>query len=109
MAVLFGLVGLLVGNLFLVVIALFVWAGAAAEAGMVQFKAGLAGVPVERAMIRDFAALAPDDTLAAAARRVVDGFQHDFPVAADGKVVGVLPRDGLLAGLAQAGPDGRVR
>src|SRR5262245_21199286 len=46
MAVLFGLVGVLVGNLLLLVIAFFVWAGAAAEAGMVQFKAGLAGVPV---------------------------------------------------------------
>ena len=75
---------------------------------MVQFKAGLAGVPVERAMIREFAALAPDDTLAAAARRVLDGFQHDFPVVADGKVVGVLPRDALLVGLAEAGAGGRV-
>jgi Zn-dependent protease/CBS domain-containing protein len=108
MAVLFGLFGLLGGNFFLVVIALFVWIGAAAEAGMVQFRAGLAGVPVERAMIRHFATLAPDDTLAAAARHVLDGFQHDFPVVAGGKVVGVLPRDTLLAGLTQAGPDARV-
>jgi len=107
MAVLFGIVGLL-GNPFLLIIALFVWVGAAAEAGMVQFKAGLAGVPVERAMVREFATLTPDDTLAAASRRVIDGFQHDFPVAAGGAVVGVLTRDGLLAGLAAAGPDGRV-
>jgi Zn-dependent protease len=107
MAILFGLVGLL-GNPLLLVIALFVWAGAAAEAGAVQFRAGLAGVPVERAMIRDFATLTPDDTLAAAARRVLDGFQHDFPVVADGAVVGVLPRDALLAGLTEAGPEGLV-
>jgi Zn-dependent protease len=108
MAALFGVFGLLGGNILLVVIALFVWTGAAAEAGMVQFKAGLAGVPVERAMIRHFATLAPGDTLAAAARHVLDGFQHDFPVVAGGAVVGVLPRDILLAGLTQAGPDGRV-
>jgi Zn-dependent protease/CBS domain-containing protein len=108
MAVAFGLFGILSGNIFLVVIALFVWTGAAAEAGMVQFKAGLAGVPVGRAMVRHFATLAPDDTLAAAARHVLDGFQHDFPVVAGGKVVGVLPRDDLLAGLTRAGPDGRV-
>jgi Zn-dependent protease/CBS domain-containing protein len=106
-AILFGLVGLM-GNPLLLVIALFVWVGAAAEAGAVQFKAGLAGVPVERAMVREFATLAPGDTLAAAARRVIDGFQHDFPVTTDGKVVGVLSRDELLRGLAEAGPDGRV-
>jgi Zn-dependent protease/CBS domain-containing protein len=108
MAVLFGLFGLFSGNFFLIVIALFVWIGAAAEAGMVQFKAGLAGVPVSRAMVRDFAALAPDDTLAAAARRILDGFQQDFPVVTDGKVVGVLPRDALLGGLSDAGSQGRV-
>ncbi len=107
MAVLFALVGLLV-NPLLLVIALFVWVGAAAEAGMVQFKAGLAGVPVERAMVREFAALAPDDTLRVAANRVLDGFQQDFPVVADGSVAGILPRDALLAGLSRDGPDGRV-
>jgi Zn-dependent protease/CBS domain-containing protein len=109
MAILFALVGLLVpGFIMLLVIALFVWVGAAAEAGAVQFKAGLAGVPVERAMIRNFATLAPDDTLAAAARHVIDGFQSDFPVTADGRVVGVLPNAALLVGLAEAGPEGRV-
>jgi CBS domain-containing protein len=107
MAIVFGLIGLL-GNPFLLVIALFVWVGAAAEAGAVQFRAGLAGVPIERAMVRDFATLSPDDTLAAAARRVLDGFQHDFPVVDNGKTVGVLPRDALLAALTQAGPEGRV-
>lgn len=107
MAALFAVVGLL-GNPLLLVIALFVWIGAAAEAGAVQFKAGLAGVPVERAMVREFATLAPDDTLRVAANRVLDGFQQDFPVVADGSVTGILPRDALLTGLAQAGPDGRV-
>jgi Zn-dependent protease len=95
-------------NPFLLVIALFVWAGAAAEAGAVQFKAGLAGVPVSRTMIREFASLAPEDTLGDAARRTLDGFQEDFPVVTDGKVVGVLPRTELLTGLSEAGLDGHV-
>jgi Zn-dependent protease/predicted transcriptional regulator len=107
MAILFGILGLM-GNPFLLIIALFVWVGAMAESSAVQFRAGLAGVPVEQAMIRDFAALAPDDTLTSAARRVIDGFQQDFPVVLDGRVVGVLPRDSLLSGLAQVGPEGRV-
>ena len=108
MAVLFGIIGLL-GNPFLLVIALFVWVGAAAEAGAVQFRAGLAGVPIERAMIREFVTLGPEDTLATASHRALEGFQHDFPVVAEGKVIGVLPRTALLAGLTEAGPEGRVR
>jgi Zn-dependent protease/CBS domain-containing protein len=107
MALLFGLVGLM-GNPFLVVIAVFVWVGAEAEAAAVQFRAGLAGVPVGRAMVREFAALAPDAPLAEAARRALDGFQQDFPVVDGGKLVGILSRDALLRGLTEAGPDGRV-
>jgi Zn-dependent protease/CBS domain-containing protein len=115
MAVLFGLVGLfgfpplnIQPNLFLVIIALFVWVGAAGEAAAVQFKAGLAGIPVGRAMVREFATLTADDTLRTAAGKVLDGFQHDFPVVADGAVVGILTGDNLLTGLTEAGPAGRV-
>ena len=109
MAILFALIGFFVpGYFMLLIIAFFVWVGAAAEAGAVQFRAGLSGVPVERAMIRDFMTLAPDDTLTSAARRVLDGFQHDFPVVVEGHVAGVLPRDQLMAGLAESGPAGRV-
>jgi len=107
MAVLFGLVGLM-GNPILLIIALFVWVGANAEAGAVQFRAGIAGVPVSRAMIREFATLSPDDTFAAATRHVLDGFQHDFPVVEGGKVIGILSRDALLAALSESGPHGRV-
>lgn len=107
MAVLFGLLGLL-AHPILLIIALFVWVGASAEAGVVQFRAGLAGVPVSRAMIREFATLSPDDTLAAATRHVLDGFQHDFPVVEGGKVIGILSRDALLAALAESGPHGRI-
>jgi predicted transcriptional regulator len=107
MAVVFGFVGLLI-NPFLLIIAVFVWVGATAEAGAVQFRVGLAGVPVGRAMIREFTALAPDSSLGDAARRVIDGFQQDFPVTDSGNVVGILPQDALLRGLAEAGLEGRV-
>jgi predicted transcriptional regulator len=95
-------------NPFMLVIALFVWVGAAAEASAVQFKAGLAGVPVILAMIRNYATLAPDDTLGTAAKRTLDGFQYDFPVVVDGMVVGNLPRTEFFMGLTEAGMDGHV-
>ena len=106
-ALLFGLVGLLY-NPFLVLIALFVWMGAAGESAALQQRTLLSGVPVERVMIRDFRTLTPRDTLAAALEHVLAGFQHDFPVVDGDRVTGVLTRAGLLSALAQRGPDSRV-
>jgi Zn-dependent protease/CBS domain-containing protein len=106
-ALLFGVVGLLY-NPFLVLIALFVWVSAAAEAAELQQRSALSGVPVNRLMIRDVRTLAPSDTLNDALRHVLTGFQHDFPVVDGDKVVGVLTRAALLGGLAKSGAESPV-
>lgn len=97
-AVFFGVVGLLFDPI-LVLIALFVWLGAAGEAAESQLRSMLSGVPVDRVMVRDYDTLAPDDTLAAAQSRVLAGFQQDFPVLDGQRVVGVLTRAALVNGL----------
>jgi Zn-dependent protease/CBS domain-containing protein len=103
-ALLFGLLGLFVtGNPFLVVIALFVWLGAAAEAAAVQTSAMLEDVPLSSVMITDVRTLEPTDTLARAMELTLTGFQQDFPVIERGAVVGVLTRQDLVRGLAQGG------
>jgi Zn-dependent protease/CBS domain-containing protein len=101
MALLFGLVGLIVFNPFLMFIALFVWIGAGQEAAMTQMKSALGGIPLERAMITDFRTLAPDDSLAHAVELLLSGAQQDFPVVDNGAVVGVLTRADLLRALAR--------
>ena len=106
-ALLFGIVGLFY-NPFLVLIALFVWLGAAGEAAEVQQRSSLEGVPVERVMIRDVRTLAPRDTMAVAQDHVLAGFQQDFPVVDGGRVVGVLTRAKLLQALAKRGRDAAV-
>jgi Zn-dependent protease len=108
MAVLFGFVGLF-SNPFLVFIALFVWLGAASEASMVQVKAGLQGIPVSHAMITDFKTVSPDDLLSVPADHIIAGFQDDFPVIEQGRLVGVLTKTDLLKTLASNGGDGLVR
>lgn len=108
MALLFGFLGLL-GNPLLLFIALFVWIGAAQEASMVQMRTALGGIPVSQAMITDFRTLAPDDALAQAVELLLAGFQQDFPVVDDGRVVGVLLRSDLPVALAQRGQEARVR
>jgi Zn-dependent protease/CBS domain-containing protein len=101
-AVLFALVGLfLFQNFVLVIIALFVWMGAEAEASMVRTKSVLAGVTVARVMVTRFQVLAPTDTLRDVVALVAHGFQHDFPVARDGQLVGMLTRNRLLEAIAQ--------
>ena len=101
-ALLFGILGLMYDP-FLVLIALFVWLGAAGEAAEAQLHANLEGVPVARLMIRDVQTLTPRDTLGVALEHVLAGFQQDFPVVDDGTLVGVLTRNALVAGLARHG------
>lgn len=103
MALLFGAFGLF-HNPMLLFIALFVWMGAQQEASIVGIKRALAGIPVGSAMITEFRALAPDDRLDYAAELVVAGFQHDFPVIDNGRVVGVLTRSDIVRGLSESGP-----
>jgi CBS domain-containing protein len=106
-ALLFGVVGLLY-NPFLVLIALFIWLSAAAESSALHERSALSRVQVDRLMIRDIITLAPSDTLHEALRHVLTGFQHDFPVVESEKLVGVLTRSALLAGLAKNGAESLV-
>ena len=101
-ALAFGLYGLFVsGNVWLVFIAFFVWIAAASEARASRFKTALDGITVSRVMITNVQTLAPNDPLSAAVNHVVAGFQHDFPVVDNGKVVGVLTRSDLLRAVAE--------
>lgn len=106
-ALLFAMIGFFF-NPILVVIGLFVWLGAAGEAAEVQRRASLEGVPVERVMIRNVQTLTPRDTLTVALNHVLQGFQQDFPVVDEGRLVGVLTRANLLAALAKRGRDAPV-
>jgi Zn-dependent protease/CBS domain-containing protein len=103
----FGFFGLFT-NPFLVLIAVFVWMGAGAEAGMVEMKSSLAGLAVSRGMITDFRTLEMGDPLRRAVDHVLAGFQHDFPVVDGSRPVGMLTRDALIKAIAQAGLDAPV-
>jgi Zn-dependent protease/predicted transcriptional regulator len=101
-ALVFAAIGLFVtGNPFLVLIAVFVWVAASAEAAETRLRAAVAGIPVTRVMIADVQRLAPEQPLAMVIQHVIAGFQNDFPVVQNDRVVGVLTRSDLLRALAE--------
>ena len=106
-AVLFAIVGAL-QNPLLVIIAHFVWMGAAGEAGLVQVKRALRGAKAETAMRTEFGELAPGDAIGRAAEMAIRHAQSDFPVLLDGQVVGMLTRRDLIRSLSEDGADRTV-
>jgi Zn-dependent protease/CBS domain-containing protein len=104
-ALLFAIVGVLMPNPILVIIALFVWMGAAGEAGLARIKRALYGKTIDTAMRSEFGVLGPDDALGHAAELAIRHAQTDFPVLAGGRVVGLLTRHDLTRGLSADGAD----
>jgi Zn-dependent protease/predicted transcriptional regulator len=106
-AVVFAIVGALM-NPLLMIIALFVWMGAAGEAGLTQLKRALQGRTVDAAMRTEFGALAPDDALDRTAEMAIRYSQSDFPVLLNGHVVGLLTRRDLVRWVSEDGADRTV-
>lgn len=104
-----GAIALFKQNWWLLLIAVFVVLGAEAEAGFVRTRAALARVRVGELMIREFRTLAPEDPLSRAVALAVAGFQQDFPVVEGDRMVGVLTRRRLLAGLTRGDDRAPVR
>jgi Zn-dependent protease len=102
MAFLFGFIGLFY-NPFLLFIALFVYMGAEAEAQAVQLQVTLQGLPVREVMVTRFVTLGAEEPLSRAVDLLLSGAQQDFPVLADGRLVGLLGRRELVAALQTKG------
>ena len=105
LAWLLGLYGVMSGSWTLALIAVFVYMGAGQEGRMVEVKSVLGEMRVRQAMTRQVQSLSPTDTLARAVDLTLQTFQTDFPVLDNGRLVGLLCQDRLLAVLKQQGPD----
>ncbi len=93
----------------LLFIALFVWIGASQEADAVATTSVLHGVSVRDTMMREFRVAAPFDSLRDLSEWLLAGYQQDFPVVAQGEIIGIVSRADLLRGLSGGGPDTLVR
>jgi len=98
-----GVVGFLTPNYNLLLIAFFVYLGAAQEGFIVQHRYSFQGLPASCAMVTNFKALEEGDRLERAVNYLLLGSQVDFPVLRDHQVVGMLTRDVLIDSLGKHG------
>jgi Zn-dependent protease/CBS domain-containing protein len=102
-SILFMMVGMLLGNWWLVMIGFFLFVGAQLEERSAVFQSVLQSVRLEEVMLTDFATLSPADTLEDALEKAVHTLQDDFPVVRGSDMVGVVSRQKLLEALRSEG------
>jgi Zn-dependent protease len=104
-----GLYALMAGRPFLVLIALFVFLGAGAEASAVETRVAGQGLAVEQMMVTHFRTIPVYATLADAVELLLSGEQREFPVVDNlGRVEGILTRDNIIKGISQRGTGSTV-
>ena len=104
-AVVAGFYGLTAGMPILLLISLFVFLGAGAEAAAVETRAAGAGLNAGQMMVTHFRTIPIHATLGEAVELLLSGEQREFPVVDNlGRVEGILTRDHIIKGLSQRGP-----
>lgn len=104
-ALLMGLVGLLTGNILLILVATFIYFGAQAEGSGDGVRRVLGELRVSQAVNTAVEQARPDQTLGQLAARLFHSYQEDFPVVEQGRLVGLVTRDRLISMLGAHGPD----
>jgi Zn-dependent protease/CBS domain-containing protein len=107
LAIALGILGLY-ANVLLVVVAIFVFLGAQAEAGMQAAIDAVRGFTAGEAMVTRLDVVASSESLGAVAERLLRTEQQDYPVLDAGELRGVLTRSALIEGLAAHGREARV-
>lgn len=102
-AILLFFLGIFSMNVFLILIALFVYLGAESEERQMGIMMSLGGSTARDAMVTGVAVLPPDGTVGEAAARFAHGFQSDFPVVDDRRLVGLVTREVLVDTLHKRG------
>lgn len=95
----FGLWGFLNGNFFLIILAFFIYSGAAQEGKMVQTKHVLGDLKVEQAYSRGVRSISLNEPLETALHATLNSFQSSFPICQDGNLAGMLPYSTLVRAL----------
>jgi len=108
MAFIFFFAGLFF-NIFLAIIAVFVYFGAHSENVMTQQMNLLEGKEVRDAMIKKFTILKPDETLDTAINAILNSTEQNFIIATNGQIEGVLYMEDISPVLRTKGKEVAIR
>lgn len=101
--------GLLTANIWLLLIAFFVYVGGTAERESVESKAVLRHFTAAQALTHGAVNLYASERLRRAVDLIMNTYQTDYPIFdLTGKFIGVLTRPRLVQALQTSGPDGRI-
>jgi len=104
-----GVYGLFKPEPMLVLIALFVFLGAATEAAAVETRMAGEGIRIEQMMVTRFETIPIHARLRLAVDLLLSGEQREFPVVDNtGRVEGLLTRESLIKALTERGPESTV-
>jgi Zn-dependent protease/predicted transcriptional regulator len=95
-AVIFGILGFMGGNIFLIVIAFFVYMAASQEEKMLKVKLILGHYSAKDIISNNYLSLKPKAKIAEALELSIKSSQQDFPVIQDEKVLGILTRQDII-------------
>jgi Zn-dependent protease/CBS domain-containing protein len=104
-AIVLFFLGILGGNFFVALIALFIYIGAEAEERQMGIMVSLGSAKAVDAMITDLKTLAPNQTVGEAAENYCRTFQGDFPVLEGQRLVGLITKEIIIETLHKSGPE----
>lgn len=109
MAALFALWGIVDVNIFMLLIAFFIYVGGGSEREAVESKAVLRNILAEHALPHHAVNLYTSERVDRAVDLIMNSYQTDYPVLdLAGRFVGVLTRARLIYALKEVGPDARI-
>ncbi|MEZ4868922.1 MAG: site-2 protease family protein [Caldilineaceae bacterium] len=109
MAALFAIWGILNGNMFMLLIAFFIYVGGGSEREAVESKAVLRNILAGQALTHNAVNLYTSERVDRAVDLIMSSYQTDYPVLdLAGRFVGVLTRARLIYALKEIGPEARI-
>jgi len=107
-AVGFAYFGIIKFNIFLIIIAVFIYVSATGEEMQVDIKENLKKFRVRDILPRDFITLSTDTDLAKVLEIIFHSHQEDFPISEGSELVGFITRQDIMAGVHKFGMQGKV-
>ena len=98
-ALIFAYIGIVHGNIFLLIIAVFVYTAASSEGLQVNVSETIRNYTVKKVLSDDFISVAPGTSLGEVLEFLLHTHQENFPVIQDDRLVGFVTKRDFIEGL----------